>query len=256
MIEVFGCGIRTGFISLSKDTSPPDPSSRSENAGTNLSEPGREVASEAVARAARPPWWIKAFVAFHLVAITLYALPNPPDELRAGTVKPVGSDWILYLIWRYTKPFPLVQAYAFSTGFWQYWDMFAPNPVSRDQYCTAQITYKDGFVRDYQYPRMFLLPIPQKFLQERFRKFYERAHDLYGTQTAESKGYVAVRFAQRIALINDDRTGAPPVEVKLFIHDWALPAPGGSLVPKYITTQYFDYIVDQAYLAKEKAGLQ
>jgi hypothetical protein len=213
--------------------------------------PGGSVASMPVCRPAR--WWIKVFVPLHILAITLYAIPEAPPDMMQGKVKPVGSDWILFLNSKYGRPFPLVQAYTFGTGFWQYWDMFSPDPVWFDQYCTATIIYKSGKIRDYQYPRMYPLSIPQKFLQERYRKFYERAHDFYGN-IPNPRGYVAQRFAQRIALINDPNPNDQPTEVKLYMHQWNVPAPGQPLKLDYGKTLYFDYVVDQDLLAKDKAG--
>ncbi len=220
---------------------------------TGSAQPVVEASSS---RKPNAPWWIKFFVAFHLFAITIYALPLPPEGVRSGKLQPFGTDWILYLNWKFAKPFPLVQSYTFSTGFWQYWDMFGPDPVFKDQYCTSQVIYQNGKVADYQYPRMALLSIPDKFLLERYRKFYERAHDLDESEQSGLKGYVRQRFAQRIALLNDKYPGNPPVEVKLYFHEWEVPKPGGNLTPKYTSFKYFDYIVDQDQLAYDKAGVR
>ncbi len=200
------------------------------------------------------PWWVKVFVAFHVIAITLYALPIPSEQIRSGKKAPYGSDWILYEDWKYGRVNSLVQAYVFSTGFWQYWDMFSPDPARTDVYATADVIYKNGKILHYQYPRMFLLSIPQKFLQERYRKFLERAHDNEENSAKELKGFIRQRFAQRVALINDTDPSNPPVEVKLFLHSWDIPSPGKSLVPTYKSEQYFDYIVDEDLLAKDKRG--
>ena len=70
-----------------------------------------------------------------------------------------------------------VKYYLIPTGFWQYWDMFAPNPANIDFYCDAEVTYADGSHRTYTYPRMYKLGIIQKYGMERFRKYYERARD-------------------------------------------------------------------------------
>src|SRR5690242_515733 len=93
--------------------------------------------------------WIKLFVLFHCVAITSWSLPpakdiKPPAFDRSsptGFVKSVGStvsDGVLWVNSYYFKQSPVMQ-YVECTGFWQYWDMFAPNPSAEDRYGTAEI---------------------------------------------------------------------------------------------------------------------
>jgi len=192
---------------------------------------------------ARTPVWIKAFVAFHLVAITVWSLPNPGERLLKGDVRAFGTDILLVLNGRHLKTLPPIRAYVTSTGFWQYWDMFAPNPAQTDYYGTALVTYRDGSTRTYQYPRMYLLPIPQKHGKERYRKFYERAH-------MESHEFFWRPFALRVAVKNFDDPNNPPVRVDLIRHWREIAKPGQKQLEDYNQYKYYVYEVDAIQLRR------
>ncbi len=190
------------------------------------------------------PIWIKFFVAFHLLSITVWALPLASPDLKTGTVRPRGSDEALLFNDRYLRPSP-IKFYLLETGFWQYWDMFAPNPSGVDIWCDAKVTYKDGAVKAYQYPRMALLPVGEKFIKERYRKFYERV-------SLPEHSFLWPTFAQRIALINDGTALNPPVQVQLFHHWLRVPGPGETVETEYSKRLFFTYEVDQGALAKAR----
>ena len=196
---------------------------------------------------------IKVFVVLHIIAITSWSLPNAPsnedfaklrqvvahgdaDALESlpanasalakfkANVAPrlqaagrIVSDGSLFENDRYVKDSPL-KFYLLFTGFWQYWDMFSPNPASIDFYGTATITYKNGDKKLYTFPRMFTLGIPQKYVSERYRKFYERAH-------TEADNWEWPTFAQRVALVNYKDLSNPPVTVLLTRHWYVVPLP-------------------------------
>ena len=193
------------------------------------------------------PRWLKVLVAFHVVAVTSWTLPRAkPEELQVGidTRSPKSAftslgrsigDGVLLVNERYVRVSP-VQTYLLTTGFWQYWDMFAPNPASVDYYGTAEVTFKDGSKLTYQYPRVYLLPIPAKYPNERYRKFYERA-------SSESYQYLWPRFAKRVALISFENRENPPVNVKLFRHSLPIARPGKPEESQYIKKEYFAYDV-------------
>lgn len=127
------------------------------------------------------------------------------------------------------------------TGFWQYWDMFAPDPAQTDIYLTAKVTYADGSSMIYHYPRMAELSIFWKYVKERYRKFYERAG-------SDQFQYLWPPTAQRIAFICDDRPGNPPVEVDLIRHWLQIYPPGKPQQKGYNTYTYFRYQVDPELL--------
>jgi len=155
---------------------------------------------------------------------------------------PGGSEWLVYWNDTYVKTYPLVGVYVKVTGFWQYWDMFAPNPAHTDSWGDALVVYKDGTTKHHSYPRMFVLPLWQKFLSERYRKFFERAGN-------DDYPYLWPSFALRIALMNDNPKN-PPVTVKLFRHFRQVAGPDKLQAQDYSVENYFNYQVDQKELKR------
>lgn len=184
------------------------------------------------------PIWVKLFVGFHLLAITVWTLPMPSPDLRSGKAEPRGSDRILIWNDQYLRPSPL-KFYLQSTGFWQYWDMFSPEPSSIDIWGDAVVTFRDGSETRFAYPRMSDLPIFEKFVKERYRKFYERVPD---------NDYLWPVFAQRIALLSNTRPGNPPIAVKLYHHWRQVAGPGEKQDETYRKRLMFTYVVDQGKL--------
>ena len=187
---------------------------------------------------------VKVFVAFHLLAITVWAIPNPPHPIPNGTVPARGSDHIL--VWKNDVPKqnPVLRGYLLSTGTWQYWDMFAPDPSQTDFYGTATVKYLDGTEKDYKYARMFEMDFWTKYLNERRRKHFERVH-----LEMNSAGWP--RFAQRIAALMAEDPKNPPIEVVLHRHFQQLQRPGGPEPKGYNRYSYFEHVVDQSLLRSE-----
>jgi hypothetical protein len=96
---------------------------------------------------------INAFLIFHIVAIACWAIPvnTPLTEACKNLVRP-------YFIW---------------SGVFQSWDMFSPNPKSRNAYVEAVVIYKDGSTEMYSFPRMELLSVTERAYKERYRKYEE-----------------------------------------------------------------------------------
>jgi hypothetical protein len=192
------------------------------------------------------PTWVKILVGFHVFATIVWTMPMVSDQVLSGKVKPAGTSWLLYWNAKYLKTLEPVKAYLFSTGSWQYWDMFAPDPSSTDWYGTAEVEYQDGTKRVVAYPRMYDLPIPMKYVKERYRKFYERAHD-------DQRPILWPSFAQRMALLGYDNPKNPPVIVRLRRHWRYVAGPGKVQAKDYDSHMYYAYAVDQARL-KRAAG--
>lgn len=199
--------------------------------------------------------WVKGFVFFHLAAITIWSIPAAPAEFSSKPVFKTGSiqdicrsmNYEIRLFTEmYLKP-SIVRLYLLPTGFWQYWDMFSPNPASTDMWCDAVVKYQDGSTKIYQYPRMYLLSIPVKYEKERYRKFYERAH-------LDDYSYLWPQFAQRIAHEMDNPTD-PPVEVSLRRHWEEVSPPGKPQPTHYQQYTYFNYVVNQQTLADDRSGV-
>ena len=188
------------------------------------------------------PIWVKIFVGLHIFAITAWCLPKPPDPILNGTVPPRGSDWLLFGNYRYVKTFPPLIDYLMVTGFWQYWDMFAPNPASADFYADAIVTYRDGSTKIYNYPRIEKMPVGEKYVSERYRKFFERVRQ-------DEFSYLWPAFGQVIAQKMDVDPKNPPVSVKIRRNWIDVQPPGTPQWKSYRGFIFFDYIVDQRALA-------
>ncbi len=177
-----------------------------------------------------------------MIAITAWSIPEPRAAIKSRQVLPGGTDWICYWDDKYVKHSAPVSDYLLVTGFWQYWDMFAPDPLRVDKWGDAQVVFRDGSTKRYAYPRMFELPIPQKFLKERYRKFYERAG-------SDDFVYLWPSFGLRVALLNDNPKN-PPMMVKLYRHTRPIAPPGGRQREEYTSENFFTYVVEQKELAR------
>lgn len=221
------------------------------------------------------PWWVKWLVAFHVFAITAWSLPTPAPALANGTLKPrihatsVSAfarslipyihDQILLFAYHIKHPSEIdpapmritgqvTRGYVLGTGMWQYWDMFAPNPSTLDFWVDAEVEFQDGTKRIHAYPRMANLSIPMKYVQERFRKFLERAH-------AEDYQYAWPQFAQRIALSEFDDPSNPPVKVTLRRHFREILPPDQKTPSTYTDYAYYEHFVNLSALRAD-AGVE
>ncbi len=156
------------------------------------------------------PIWLKVWLVFHVIAITIWSLPKSAPGVLSGAVAPKGTDWILYVNDVYGRTSP-IQQYVLGMGLFQSWDMFAPNPTNRDVWGDALVTYKDGSTKIYQYPRINTENYFWKYVKERYRKYYERAN-------MDSFSYLWPDFARRIAVNSYDDPNNPPTRVQLRRH--------------------------------------
>lgn len=160
-------------------------------------------------------WVVKLVLFFHVAAITSWVLPEPSTAVSTGTKLGTISDRILNVNSQYLKHSP-VQLYVLSTGVWQSWDMFAPNPASVDIYPDALVTLKSGKVLNFSYPRMFDLSLIAKYQKERYRKFFEHAN---------TDQYLYPAFAKRVAYLTQTDPSDPVVKVTLRRHWLQVPRP-------------------------------
>jgi hypothetical protein len=135
---------------------------------------------------------LSAFLLFHLVAITCWALPpNSPLLLAVrGVIRP-------YMLW---------------TGLFQSWDTFAPAPKIINPYLEATIIRHDGSQQVWKFPRMEQLSLLQRYAKERYRKFDENLADNKGTDLRPD---VARHLARMFA------NAANPPEIIMLIQYWS-----------------------------------
>jgi len=159
------------------------------------------------------PWGrilVNAFIVWHLFALTIWLLPE--SELRQSC-------------------FGLVKSYMTLTGFMQSWSMFSPEPASVETHVEARISYADGRLRSWFYPRMASLGYIERYRHERFRKLIEMA------QPDENR-VVWPSLARYAARRNNIYPGNPPVSVALVRHFRPIPPPGMLFAP-YQTYVFF-----------------
>jgi hypothetical protein len=211
---------------------------------------------------ANAPLWVKIFVPLHIIAITSWCMPETPREYKGSSpkvklqIKTGSPGEFVSSLAEYLRTKLLIgnevllkdspeKFYLLTTGFWQYWDMFAPNPSNVDVYADAMVYYKDGTTRPYQYPRIFTLSFGQKFLKERWRKFFERAGD-------SRYRYLWPAFGQRVALMCFDSPNNPPVRVELHRHEMVINPPGQPQNTAYSDELYYSWVVNQTQLRQDK----
>ena len=160
---------------------------------------------------------INAFILWHLFALTIWLLPaSALRESFAQNVLP----------------------YMTLTGLMQSWTMFSPDPSKLDMYVEARLTYADGQVRSWIYPRMINLGYFERYRHERFRKFIELAH-------LEDNRMVWPSVALYPARVNNLSPHNPPVQVQLVRHFRFTPPPGNTWPPYQTYTFYTQPILPQ-----------
>ena len=93
---------------------------------------------------------IIALIVIHLAALLLEVAPFKPEGY------PGQRFFTLYLR---------------STGLWQDWSMFSPDPLRLNLHVEALVRYRDGREVTYALPRLHRLPRWERVLTERYRKW-------------------------------------------------------------------------------------
>lgn len=130
---------------------------------------------------------INAFLIFHILAILCWAIPIDTPLTTAGR--------------------DLVRPYFLWSGLFQTWDMFAPNPKSRNAYLEAIVIYKDGTTDLWSFPRMETLSLTQRYFKERYRKYEETLdNDVYSGLWPDAARHIARQ---------ENNRASPPYKVML-----------------------------------------
>jgi hypothetical protein len=146
------------------------------------------------------PWlraFINAFIVLQLYVIVFWGMPG--WNLRQALIQPV-------------------EPYVLKLGLWHSWDMFSPDPLAVNFHLEAHITYADGSVRIWEFPRMEKLGYWERYQKERFRKWRERVRqDVYAVVWDDTARYVA--------RLNNNNPANPPRQVVLMRHWGPIPPP-------------------------------
>ncbi len=200
-------------------------------------------------------WGVKAWVLFHLFMVISWTLPQPPDRVvknpKPDTVIEAVRDAPNYLLLanKGFKETPF-RYYLNSTGFWQYWNMFSPNPANTDVWIDAEVEFADGKQMLFKYPRMQDLSLFERYFKERYRKFVENSH-------SDRFSFKWPAVAQSIAGQCYSGDGNLPVKVTLRRHFKEIQPlktfspPADYVEPEYQTYSYFTYMVDTEKIKRE-----
>ena len=154
-------------------------------------------------------WWtrraVNLFLLWHAFALFIWLMPSSSAIVQAF----VG----------------LVRPYMVVTAFAQSWSMFSPDPDHLDVYLEARITYANGKMLSWEFPRMAHLGYVKRYEEERWRKMTEVA-------THGGNHLLWPALARYAARVNDPDPKNPPVSVELFQHSRIIPPPGQPL-PAY-----------------------
>jgi hypothetical protein len=145
---------------------------------------------------------VNAFLVFHLLAITCWAIPLDSPLLAAfrTAVRP-------YFLW---------------SGLFQSWNAFAPAPKALNSYVEAVVIYKDGRILNWKFPRMEHLSLAERYYKERYRKFVENLKE-------DSNVALWPDAARYVARLNNDPSNPP--EIIMLIRHWSDIVPPGSGPP-------------------------
>ncbi len=184
-------------------------------------EQKQRVYERRLARRSRRVWGRRLtnlFLALHVFALAMWLLPyNLPLVQRL--VPPDGGGWVRdYVIW---------------TGFEQSWQMFSPNPDTRDLDIVAHVTLRDGQARDWHFPRMRDMGYAARYRRERMRKYLEIAN--YNNTLWTPMALYAARQC-------DTDPGNPPVGVTLIRVIRDVPPPGKKPSP-YTRQEFFQVVI-------------
>ncbi len=194
---------------------------------------------------------VKALVVLHALLILSWTLPRAAPAVANGTIPPTPEnvlqapvDFALAANDRFKADSP-TRHYLMSTGLWQYWDMFAPNPADTDIWFDAIVTHRSGKTAVQPYPRMKSLSIPEKYVRERYRKFMERIN------RDGVDDWKRPQFAQRMALLATRDPADPVVRVVLRRHFRTVKGPAKPVPRDYTTVEFFTWVVDQSQLRRD-----
>ncbi len=165
---------------------------------------------------------ITGFVLFHLLGMFCWALPIDLPLIQA------------------LKNF--LHPYFSLCNLDQTWNMFAPDPLVANSYELAQITFEDGSLSIWSFPRMEDLSLLDRYKKERYRKFtndwlWREQHSELWPDTAH---YIAREASKSLKR---------PSSIRLIRYSSAIPSPGSPKTAlrwkQYIV---FNYQVDESDL--------
>jgi hypothetical protein len=143
---------------------------------------------------------ISAFALFHLSALVIWTMP--PCAIKE----------------RCSGPY---YYYVLPLGIWQWWAMFAPNPVRETAVVEAEVIDAKGMRYLHEFPRIGELPWWQKIPRYRNPKF---GNNMGNNEYAASRQFAARHAVRQLGLGSE----AFPLWVSLYFKVNPCPAPGSA----------------------------
>jgi hypothetical protein len=144
---------------------------------------------------------IFAFVLFHLSALVVWTMPP------------------CYIKERFAKHF---QYYVLPLGIWQWWALFAPNPVCNTVVLDAEVIDAKGIRHSFEFPRIGDLPWWSKIPRYRNPKL---THNMNNEEFAKQRQFSARHAVRQLGLGPE----AFPLWVTLYFKINDSPPPGTAL---------------------------
>jgi hypothetical protein len=141
---------------------------------------------------------ISAFVLFHMSALMIWTMP--PCQIKE----------------RFSAPY---YYYVLPLGIWQWWAIFAPDPIKNTLMLDAEVIDAKGMRHIHEFPRIGDLPWYGKLPRYRQPKF---THNMNDGEFATQRKFVARHAVRQLALGEDSF----PVAVSLYYQVKNTPPPG------------------------------
>jgi hypothetical protein len=145
---------------------------------------------------------ISAFVLFHVSALMVWTMP--PCAIKTFVATPFSAPYYHYVL-------PL--------GLWQWWAIFAPDPIRDTLVLDAEVIDANGMRHLHEFPRIGDLPWYRKFTRYRQPKFTSNMND---REFVKQRQFVARHVVRQLNLGED----AFPLGVSLYYQVKTTPPPG------------------------------
>jgi hypothetical protein len=140
---------------------------------------------------------ISAFVIFHLSALILWTMPDCAIKKQFQ---------------------PPYRYYVLPLGLWQWWAIFAPDPIRNTTTLNAEVVDTKGMRQVYEFTRIGDLPWWQKFPRYRNPKFtanmsndeYTKHREFTARHAVRQLGLDAASFPVWVSLYYDVKDSPPP----------------------------------------------
>jgi hypothetical protein len=144
--------------------------------------------------------WISAFLSFHLFATAIWVLPASPIRQFFA---------------------PSLAYYIVPLGLWQFWAMFAPDPVRDTVTLEAEVIDKNGVRTEFAFPRLADYNWWQGIPRFRYSKY---AANLANEEFPIARQYAARHVLRRLKLPAESY----PVSVHVLYQIRPTPPPGST----------------------------